>query len=365
MKVLYIINAFSWGGAEKLVYDLAIKMTEEVEKVAVIALYRKNDDTEKKMLHSLEMAHVSGSILDKREGKDRLKSVIEIAQFIRKNSIDVVHAHCSVPMLLGKFATMITRTPIVCTIHNTKGYSKMQEVMTSFLVSKYVSIGQAAEQYMIEELNISKNKIVRIYNAIDVGKFVPKDKNQGFWAQYGGDDNQITLLNVARVTEQKNQMCILRAIKKCLENKVNVKLYILGYYSEQDETFQRLKKYIIDHNMSKYVVFLGMHNDVRPFLINADCFVMSSWYEGLSVAFLEAVLSKTPIISSSLPFVDELNSISKCCIIFEQNDDNQLYKLIKTRKFIPQSEETLQRFKKIFSLDKYLQDHIDLYKSIQ
>ena len=48
MRLLYIINTFSWGGAEKLVYDLALSIRSEVEAVSVVALYKQGNETERK-----------------------------------------------------------------------------------------------------------------------------------------------------------------------------------------------------------------------------------------------------------------------------------------------------------------------------
>lgn len=361
MKILYVINSFSWGGAEKLVFDLSQGMVKYADWVGVVALYNNDDDIEDSMRHQLKAKGVETYILNKKAGKDRLKSILSIANIIKKNNVDLVHGHCSVPMLLAKVAGKLEHRKVVCTIHNTQGYSKKGEKYTQRLVDAYISIGEAAEKYMINQLGISPKKVHRIYNAIDVKKFSGLSPKSGFWHQYGGKDEEISLLNVARVSEQKNQLCLLRAVCSCVNKGLNVKCYILGAYDENDKTYQKLQKYVIENHIENNICFLGMHNNVEDFLSNADCFVMSSRYEGLSVAFLEAVVSGIPIVCSDMPFVNELNAISKCSTVFEQDNDKQLAQIIFNDEYKPQSPETVKKFSDLFSMRRFVDQHRKLY----
>ena len=361
MNILYVINSFSWGGAEKLVFDLSQEMVRYADWVGVVALYNNGDDIEASMRHQLTTKGVTTFIVDKKAGKDRIKSILKIAKIIKNNNVDLIHGHCSVPMLLSKMAGKLEHRKVVCTIHNTQGYSKKREKYTQWLVDAYISIGEAAETYMINQLGISQKRIHRIYNAIDVKKFSGASRRDGFWRQYCGKDGEISLLNVARVSEQKNQICLLRAVRLCVEKGLNVKCYILGAYDEKNETYQNLIKYAIENQIENNICFLGMHNNVEDFLANADCFILSSLYEGLSVAFLEAVVSGVPIVCSDMPFVNELNAISNCSTVFEQDNDKQLAQIIFNNEYKPQSSETVKKFSDLFSMKRFVDQHRKLY----
>lgn len=364
MNILFIINQFSWGGAEKLVYDLSMNIRQSVQAVSIIALYRSNSETEQKMVADLKAAGVHVKIIGKRPGKDRLTTIKEIYSYAAREKITIIHAHCSVPMFFGKIVGFIAQIPVVCTIHNTKGYNALQERMTSWMTAKYISIGAAAESYMVDTLKINPKKIVRIYNAINVKKMESGKSDSAFWEKYGGSSESINLLNVSRVNEQKNQICLLRAINRCKQNNISVHLYVLGDYESDRQTYSKLLDFIQSNGLHNYVTFLGMHENVSDFLHNADCFVMTSWYEGLSVAFLEAVISGVPIITTDMPFVQELMGIGDCATVIQQDDDKTLCELIIAKKWKVPSEHTIQEFKNIFAMEKFVNKHLDLYKFI-
>ena len=215
MNILFLINSFSIGGAEKLAYDLALEMRPNVNAISVVGLYKSGSETENFMRKNLEEKGIKTYVLGKRAGKDRFKSVKQIYKIIKQDKISIIHAHCGVPMLLGKFAGFFARIPVICTIHSTSGYSVLQEKLTSWMSKNYVSIGDAAEKYMLETLKIPSIKITRIYNAVNAKNLGNATKIPDFWAKYGGKTNDINLVHIGRVHQAKNQICYVKITKSC------------------------------------------------------------------------------------------------------------------------------------------------------
>ena len=363
MNILFIINSFSKGGAEKLVYDLALQMRKDVNSISVVGLYKVDPVMEKPMRKDLEEQGIRTYVLGKRAGKDRLRSIKQICNIIKKDKITLVHAHCRIPMLLGKISGFLTRVPVVCTVHNTKGYSVIEERLTSWMSKAYVSIGEATEEYMIKDLYIPPTKITRIYNGIDVSKVQKGKKNKNFWKKFGKwNSGDTALLSVARIYPQKNHLCMLRAMAELKKQGLKgYRLYLVGPYEETDELYQQLKTFVKEHQLEEQVYFLGPQNNIADFLANADCFLMTSWYEGLSLSFLEAVISGVPIICTDMPFVHNLNKISPCSTIIGQDDSDSLTKILAGKKFVAFSE-TSKIFSKQFSIETCAKKHLELYR---
>lgn len=364
MRILFVINNFSYGGAEKLVFDLARSLSPVCEFIGVAALYRMNNDTEVRIRQSLEQAGVKTYILDKAAGRDRFKTVWKICEIVKEDKIQLIHGHCSVPMLLSKLAGRMTRTKVVCTIHSIRGYKAIQEKFTAWMTDCYVSIGCAAEEYMLRDLKIKKKKIKRIYNSVDTNRFIPKERKVGFWGDFGFDINIPVVINVGRVVPVKNQICILRAITQCCRCGKPIQCAILGGFDENSETYRTLHQYIQENSLEKYVRFLGQQDNVADFLQNSDCFVMTSIYEGLSVAYLEAVLCGLPIVTTDLPFVKELQQFGTSALIVPQDDADALADVLLCKSYASPSEETVLHFRKNFSLVKFTEAHLQLYNQI-
>lgn len=362
MRILYLISAFTYAGAEKLVFNLALRMAERHD-IGIIALYERHDQAESDMLAALTKKGIATEILGKRAGRDRLQSVVQIYRYIVKKRIDLIHAHCPVPMGLGKIAGMLTHIPVICTVHNTRGYE--WERMTAWMVEAYISIGEAAERYMKEELKLPDSRVFRIYNAVETERFKEGRKSDHFWDLYGGAGAEQIILNVGRVCSQKNQMCLIKALEQIIaRGNTQVMLYILGNYEENDPVYQQLAQYIYAHALQNYVRFLGARDNVEDFLANADCFVMTSWYEGFSVAFLEAVISGCAVVAADLPFVRELNAFAECAVVIPPNDAGRLADVLSQRDYQKQSSMTIEAFTEKFSLERFVEKHCEVYENV-
>ncbi len=364
MRVLFLINSFSYAGAEKLVYDLSQAIIPYCDYVGVAALYRMNDEIERRMQENLRQNKVRTYILDKAAGKDRITSICKTMRILREEQIDVLHSHCSVPMLIGKFAGKLTGVPVVCTVHNTRGYSALRERLTGWMARCYVSIGMSAEEYMKCTLRIPEQKITRIYNAVDTGAFRPEERSAQFWERWGLRSDLPVVVNVGRVVEQKNQICLLRALCRCRDAGKPVQAVILGSCDVHSKVYRELWEYAESHQLQELIRFLGQQSEMQEFLSNADCFVMTSRYEGLSVSFLEAVFCGVPIVVTDMPFVQELNAIAQCATVIPQEDDAALAQALMEGRYSPPDAQAQYSFAQRFSMEEFVNAHFSLYKKV-
>lgn len=364
MRILFVINAFVRAGAEKLVMDLSQVLAESCEYVGIAALYPGEAPTQETLRGSLEERGIHTWILDKRAGRDRLVTVRKLAKIVRESQVELIHGHCSVPMLMGKLAGFVTGTPVVSTVHSTKGYSVKRERLTGWMSSAYVSICATAEEYMIQTLHIPEEKITRIYNAVDDTTFSPTRKKEGFWTQYDLNETYPVVVNVGRVVWQKNQMCLLRGLKRCLDQGRVIQCVILGGFDPTSEQYREMEDYIQKNALEPYIRFLGQQERVQDFLVNADCFVMTSVVEGMSVSFLEAVFCGVPIVVTRMPFVEELHGIAPCGRIIGKDDDLMLSQVLMEGDYAPPPPSTQEIFRSRFSMETYGTKHLELYRKI-
>lgn len=363
MKILYLINSFTRAGAEKLVFNLSKRLVKYDVEVVIVALYRNSDNIEREICAALDATHIKTYILDKTVGKDRLRSILKLKTIIRHEKCDLVHAHCSVPMIIGKVAGSISGVPVICTVHSTRGYSPLREKMTRWMCSKYISIGESTERYMLEELEIPSEKVERIYNGVDEDYYSAGQGDPNFWKSKFIYDLPV-FISVGRIVQAKNQLCFLKAIKMCHDQGCKVQGVILGSYAEDSSVFIEMVEYIKVNQLEPYIRFLGNCEDVRPFLWNSTAFVMTSIYEGLSVAYLEALFCMTPIITVDLPFVQEIEKITKCAVVVQQNDSEAIATAISQKAFKSISTDGLTSLKEHFSLETMVQKHLELYTSV-
>jgi glycosyltransferase involved in cell wall biosynthesis len=109
--------------------------------------------------------------------------------------------------------------------------------------------------------------------------------------------NNLKLINVGRLVDQKDQITILKAIKIVLKENKNIQLIIVG----KGEKKNKLNNYIFRNKLERHIKLVGYQDNPFKYIRTADLFILSSKYEGLPNALIEAMFLKKSLISSDCP----------------------------------------------------------------
>ena len=164
-----------------------------------------------------------------------------------------------------------------------------------------------------------------IYNPFD--KHVIKEKkNQKIKFLFFQKDKKNTkFINIGRMTEQKDQILILKAFNS-LKKDFNFKLIILGKGKNKLE----LLNFITKNKLNKKVKILGYKKNPYPYLNMSDVFILSSKFEGLPNVLIEAQYLNKLIISTNCPTgPKEILCNGKAGLLFNVGSKFQLIKKIK------------------------------------
>ena len=228
-----------------------------------------------------------------------------------------------------------------------------------FIYRKVVS---TADEVIVNSLQFKnqmetrfKIKVNKIYNPLNKNeikrKCSSKFKNHFFKKKY------LNIINIGRLTEQKDQITILRAINN-LKNKLKIKLIIIGRGKEKDN----LMNFISQNKLKKIIQIKDPNKNVYNYLKSADIFVLSSKYEGLPNVLLEALTLKKFVISTNCPTgPKEILLNENGGLLFKIGDHKQLTKKIFyyfknkniCKKKLKTSIKALERFDYNFNLNQY------------
>ncbi len=167
-------------------------------------------------------------------------------------------------------------------------YRRIMKKADSFLVNSFSFKKQIKHVYGIEAKCI--------YNPVD-SKDILKKANKKKRINFFDENNKsLNLINIGRLTDQKDQMTLLKAIN-LLKDKVNIKLIIVG----EGENKKKLENYININNLKKNIKILNFIQNPYPLIKSSDIFILSSKFEGLPNVLLEAAVLKKYIISTNCP----------------------------------------------------------------
>ena len=134
----------------------------------------------------------------------------------------------------------------------------------------------------------------------------------------------IKLINIGRLTEQKDQITLLKSLN-LIKDRYKFKLLILGRGKEK----KKMLKYISLNKLNDIVKIHNFIENPYPLLKQSDIFILSSKYEGLPNVLLESAVLKKIIISSDCPTgPKEILLNGKGGLLFKVGDYKDLSKKI-------------------------------------
>ena len=133
-----------------------------------------------------------------------------------------------------------------------------------------------------------------IHNCIDIDKII-KDSRKKIDLKFFSDKNYLNIISVGRLTDQKDHITLLKAIK-ILKNK-KVKVIIMG----SGINLIYLNNFIKKNNLKNIVKIISYKKNPHKYIKAANLFVLTSKYEGSPNILLEVAAQKKLIISSNCP----------------------------------------------------------------
>lgn len=299
-----------------------------------------------------------------------LKVYKQLKRIIEEEKYDIIHCHTPVGAMLARLAARNARkkgTRVIYTAHGFHFYSGAPIInwllyypVERFL-ARYTDVLITINQEDFERAQGFKAKKVRYVRGVgvDAARFGKALRSPvSIRTELGIGEDDVFLLSVGEVNKNKNHRSVIEAMSK-LPYK-NVYYVVCG----QGPLVEEHKALAAKLGIGERVIFAGYRNDVGKFYNEADAFVFPSLREGLSVALMEAMACKMPIICSRIRGNVDLVENEVSGLTVEPNAD-AIAEAIKT---LYESKELRERFAaaagekiKSFELDAVKQEYQKIY----
>ncbi len=251
----------------------------------------------------------------------------EILQLIKEIKPDVIRSFN--PLIQGWVATQIgkeLKIPVVISLHgdydrDLRYHAKKNRNFKLFLkliYSKYklesYSLKNADKVIIIYNFirdyakKLGAKDITLIHNRIDLSQFTPKDN-------YDIEKSIPIIICVGRLMSEKNQQCLIRAIKD-----LDVSLLLVG----DGEQYNELVLLIEELGIKDKVKFKKSipHNEIHKLYASANLFALPIKYGGFSIPELEAAASGLPVIVPKNEFGENPEIVSDFAYFVDNNPDS-------------------------------------------
>jgi glycosyltransferase involved in cell wall biosynthesis len=162
--------------------------------------------------------------------------------------------------------------------------------------SRFVALTSNEAEY-IKSMGIQENKITILPNGIDLAVFNQLPNRGQFRAKYGIGAEERVVLFLGRLNWIKGIDLLIKSVVNILKNSPNTKLVIAG---PDDGFLPRIKELIAEFNIEESVLLTGpLYGSAKmAAYVDADLYVLPSFYESFSITTFEASACGIPVIVS-------------------------------------------------------------------
>ncbi|EOU1468760.1 glycosyltransferase [Clostridium perfringens] len=320
MKIIEVIPTLDTGGAERLVCDLSISLSKENE-VEVFCLYNSiKTDFSKKLRDN----NVKVQYFNKKRGWD-LKCFLKIFYAIKNSNAEIVHSHIDSIKYVA-IPCIIYNKKLFYTVHNMAdkdayGINRyLNKILFKYFNITPVAIAKKVKKSILDLYNLRDSEVPLIYNGINMEEINESLKYNDFI-----ENDTINIFNVAVFRKQKNHKFLIDIFKESYKENPKLRLYLIG-----DGILKKdIEKYVKENGLEKVVFFLGNRNDVYNLMKTFDIFMLTSDYEGFSLAILEAMACKKKIIVTDVGGNSEQIINGKTGFLIKKDDINFAVDILK------------------------------------
>ena len=314
-RVLMLITSLTFGGAETQAVRLATELKKKHWVVAVVSLIEPSA-----FVGQLESIGIPVHSLGMTRGWPDPRAILRLRSLIRDFEPDIVHSHMVHANLLGRIVRLTCCFPtLICTAHNLRETSEKggptwhKELLyriTDFLADRTTIICRAAFDRYLRVGAVPPGKLKMIPNGVDTEYFSLSDEQRLAARSSLGVENHFVWLAVGRLVEQKDYPNLLRALSLLGDGEWVV--LIAGKGPLAEDLQMECRRLGLDGR----VRFIGTREDTLNLYRAADAFVMSSEFEGLPVALLEASSVGLPSVVTAVGGNAEvvIDGVSGCVV---------------------------------------------------
>ena len=355
MKILHIITSLHTGGAEKLIIDLTPRLRELGHSVDVLLF----DGSNTPFKQQLVAAGITILELGKGGSVYNPLHIFKLIPIIRQ--YDIIHTHNTAPQLFAAIVNIFGKTKLITTEHSTDNRRRhlwWYKPIDRFMYNQYkevICISDQAEENLRNYIGKCRANITTIYNGVDIQKYAT--------AQPSNELNNIApnckkIIMVAGFRYQKDQDTLIRATA-LLPQEFHT--FLVG----DGERLEVCENLAIAEGVFDRVHFMGIRMDVPELLKAADYVVMSSHWEGLSLASIEGMSVGKPFLASDVDGLREITT--NAGVLFQHQNATQLAEEIKvldknTAKYQQIAQQCFDKAK-LFDISIMAEKYNAIYKS--
>ena len=368
MKILHLLTSINTGGAEKFCVDICNTQAKISDNEIFLCVL--DSISEGQPLVNLISSDVNKISLNKQGGYS-LKMLYRIYRLLSKIKPDVIHLngraliYASIPILIKKIPSIYTVHTMADKEYNKfiRQYVKMlfrvfPRIFIPVAISKAVgeSVKKIYGKYLDKVIVNGSSKLAISPDSDNIADYINKLKK---------NDNTLVFIYIGRISMEKNTLMLVESFNRLLNDGCNVVLCIIGFDNSRDMSYIEECK-----NNNRYpneIQFVGRKENIADYLKCADALCLTSFYEGLGIAALEAFSMGVPVLSTPSGGPSDIIISGLNGYVSKQTTKKSYIEILQQfiKKPLKNKKTIIDIYKQNYTMEICASKYLNLYKNIQ
>lgn len=296
MKICFYVPSFDNGGAERVIANLSKTLVKNGHNVSIITIYATSGtdyETDELIQRHVLYNDTSCDLVAPQTLAEKFRNYfpafLKFFRTLKKDHPDVLISFLAIPNLHSAISAHIQKVKLIVSVRN----DPIKEYKNGFLLHMADFLFRHADGCVFQTQEAKQNFSIAVQ---EKSKIIFNPINDVFFHQvYQPAHNHI--VTCGRLVAQKNQKMLIAAFYNAHQLHPSLQLHIYGVGPLEEE----LKRQILTLHLEKSVFLMGRSSNVPEILSGADLFVLSSDFEGMPNALMEAMAVGVPCISTDCP----------------------------------------------------------------
>ena len=362
IKILHLIKSLGRGGAEVLLPEtLKLHDQSKFEFHYIYFLPWKDQ-----MVESLEKAGGKVTCISASNNLVLLGKSNEVINYCENNEIDIIHSHLPWSGFLARIVSFRTEIPVIYTEHNIQERyhiaTKILNKLSFNFQSLAIGVSEDSTQSILRNIG-PKVPVNTVLNGVNTDFFQRNSiKGKDIRKKYGIPDDALVIGNIAVFREQKAIPDWIEAFKQVVSEHSGVFGLLVGAGPKENE----IRSLVEEYKLGDKLILPGLQTDTLAYFSAIDIFMMSSAFEGLPIALLEAMSMECAVVSTKAGGVVEVIQEEENGFLCEVGDYSCLAKkaselVINTEKRKDLQSAARKRVVDSFSLKRMVDELENIY----
>lgn len=284
-RILMTLTRFDIGGAETHVLELSL----ELKRMGYHVVVASNGGVYEKNLEEAGIAHYKVPMHSKAPSKVSA-SLKLLKNIIKKEQIEIVHAHGRIPAFLCGILKKKMDFTFVTTAHWVFDTSHGLKYITNW-GEKVIAVSEDIKTYLMDNYRVNPTDIYVTINGIDTVKFCREADASDIVEEFSLEPDTKKIVYISRMDEDRALVAfhLAEIVPELVKINPDIEIVIVGGGNVYDKLEEQVNA--INEKLGKrYIVLTGARTDIYKFAALSDIFV------GVSRSALEAMACEKPVI---------------------------------------------------------------------